>query len=84
MATTQLVTRIPETLAQAVDQLVDAGVYESRSEAVRAGLAAVVDQQRRAALGQAIVDGYRRVPQADDDLAWPESASAAMIADEPW
>ena len=84
MASTQLVTRIPETLAQAVDQLVDAGVYESRSEAVRAGLVAVVDQQRRAALGQAIVDGYRRVPQADDDLAWPESASAAMIADEPW
>jgi putative addiction module CopG family antidote len=84
MATTQLVTRIPETLAQAVDQLVDAGVYESRSEAVRAGLAAVVDQEQRAAVGQAIVDGYRRVPQADDDLAWPESASAAMIADEPW
>ena len=84
MATTQLVTRIPETLAQAVDQLVDAGVYGSRSEAVRAGLAAVVDQERRAAVGQAIADGYRRVPQADDDLDWPDSAGAAMIAEEPW
>jgi putative addiction module CopG family antidote len=84
MATTQLVTRIPETLAQAVDQLVDAGVYESRSEAVRAGLAAVVDQEQRAAVGQAIADGYRRVPQADDDLGWSDSAGAAMIAEEPW
>lgn len=60
----------------------DAGVYESRSEAVRAGLVAVVDQQRRAALGQAIVDGYRRVPQAGDDLDWPDSAGAAMIAED--
>ncbi len=35
-------------------------------------------------VGRAIADGYRRIPQKDDDLAWPDAASAAMIAEEPW
>jgi Arc/MetJ-type ribon-helix-helix transcriptional regulator len=82
--TVQLVTRVPDAVAAAVDGLVKAGVFSSRSDAVRAGLEAVVDRERRAAVGNAIVDGYRRVPQDEDDLAWSDAASAAMIAEEPW
>lgn len=82
--TVQLVTRVPDDVAEAVDGLVQTGVFSSRSDAVRAGLEAVVERERRAAIGKAIVDGYRRVPQDDDDLAWPDAATAAMIADEPW
>lgn len=82
--TVQLVTRVPDAVAEAVDGLVRAGVFSSRSDAVRAGLEAVVERERRAAIGNAIVDGYRRVPQDDDDLAWSDAASAAMIAEEPW
>lgn len=80
----QLVTRVPDPLARAVDGLVEAGVFSSRSDAVRAGLEAVVDRQRREAVGRAIVEGYRRLPQGDDDLAWPDAATSAMIAEEPW
>ena len=54
-------------------------MFASRSEAVRAGLEAVVDRARRA-----IVDGNRRMPQDEDDLAWSDAATAAMIAEEPW
>ena len=82
--TVQLVTRVPDDVVAAIDGLVDEGVFESRSDAVRAGLVAVVDQRRRKAIGQAIAEGYRRVPQDDDDLVWTEAASAAMIAEEPW
>ncbi len=82
--TVQLVARIPDKVAGAVDDLVRAGVYASRSEAVRAGLDAVIDQQRRARVGQAIVAGYRTTPQQHDDLAWSDAASAAMMAEEPW
>jgi Arc/MetJ-type ribon-helix-helix transcriptional regulator len=56
----------------------------SRSEAVRAGLVLVLEHERRAATGQAIVEGYRRMPQDRDDLVWPDAATAAMIAEEPW
>jgi Arc/MetJ-type ribon-helix-helix transcriptional regulator len=82
--TVQLVTRVPDAVAEAVDDLVEKGVFASRSEAVRAGLEAVVDRERRDAVGRAIVDGYRRVPQDADDLAWSDAATAAMIAEEPW
>ncbi|MCP9489313.1 MAG: ribbon-helix-helix domain-containing protein [Solirubrobacteraceae bacterium MAG38_C4-C5] len=80
----QLVTRVPDSLAQAIDGLVEAGVFASRSEAVRAGLEAVVERKRRDAVGRTIVDGYRRIPQNSDDLGRPDAATAAMIAEEPW
>lgn len=82
--TVQLVTRVPDSIAEAVDHLVERGVFSSRSDAVRAGLEAVVDRERRDAIGRAIVDGYRRIPQHADDLAWSDAATSAMIAEEPW
>lgn len=80
----QLVTRIPDEVAEAIDDLVRARVFASRSDAVRAGLDAVIERERRAAVGRSIVDGYRRIPQDRDDLAWSDAATAAMIAEEPW
>jgi Arc/MetJ-type ribon-helix-helix transcriptional regulator len=80
----QLVTRVPDDLAAAVDDLVREGVFASRSDAVRAGLVEVIDRRRREAVGHAIAEGYRRVPQTGDDLAWSDAATAAMIAEEPW
>jgi len=82
--TVQLVTRIPDALARRIDTLVATGAFTSRSEVVRAGLEALLEQQRREAIGQAIVEGYRRIPQSEDDLGWSDEATAAMIAEEPW
>jgi Arc/MetJ-type ribon-helix-helix transcriptional regulator len=82
--TVQLVTRVPDDVAAAIDELVREGVFESRSEAVRAGLGELIERRRRVAIGRAIADGYRRLPQADDDLTWSDAASAAMIAEESW
>jgi Arc/MetJ-type ribon-helix-helix transcriptional regulator len=82
--TVRLVTRVPEDVAAAIDDLVREGVFESRSDAVRAGLSVVIDRYRRVALGRAITNGYRRLPQNDDALAWSDAATAAMIAQEPW
>ncbi|MFP5379648.1 MAG: ribbon-helix-helix domain-containing protein [Vicinamibacteria bacterium] len=79
----QLVTRVSDGLAASIDDLIRAGVFSSRSDVVRAGIEAIVDRERRRAIGAAIADGYRRVPQADDEL-WSDAASAAMIAEEPW
>ncbi len=77
-------TRVPDALIASVDDLVRDGHFASRSEAVRSGLTAVVEQQRRRAVGQAIVDGYRRTPASDADGLWSDAGSAAMIAEEPW
>lgn len=80
----QLVTRIDQELAAALDELVEAGVVANRSEAVRMGLAQLIDRHRRAQIGEAIVAGYRSVPQGEDESSWSDEATVAMIADEPW
>ena len=80
----QLVTRIPDALAEDLDRLVAEGVVASRSEAVRLGLERLVDHERRRRIGQAIVDGYTRMPQTDDELLWTDEDTQRMIEEEPW
>jgi len=80
----QLVTRIDEDLAAAVDELIQAGVVENRSQAVRLGLERLVDSHRRRDVGQRIVEGYRRVPQTDAEMGGADEVTRRMIAEEPW
>ncbi len=67
-----------------VDRLVADGVVRSRSDAVRLGLEQLVDRYRRHTIGARIVDGYLRQPQEEGEIGWPDEATVAMIADEPW
>ena len=80
----QIVTRLDDDLADAVDQLVEAEVVESRSDAVRIGLQRLVDEHRRSAIGRSIVAAYEHQPQTHTELAGIERTSRQMIADEPW
>jgi Arc/MetJ-type ribon-helix-helix transcriptional regulator len=80
----QLVTRVADDLAAAVDQLVEAGVVASRSEAVRVALEQLVDRCRREEIGARIARGYRERPQNDAEMAWADKSSARMIAEESW
>ena len=80
----QIAVRLEDELVAQVDQLVRSGVATSRSHAVRDALRALVDQQRRRSVGEAIAEGYRRLPQTDSEIAWSDEATAAMIAEEPW
>ncbi|MGB2757481.1 MAG: ribbon-helix-helix domain-containing protein [Acidimicrobiia bacterium] len=80
----QLVTRIDQQLADAIDALVDQGVVASRSEAVRTGLEQFIDTHHRAQIAREIVDAYTRDPQTEDELGFSDAAAARMIAEEPW
>lgn len=80
----QLVTRVEDDLAAAVDQLVAAGIVASRSEAVRLGLERLVDRCRRDEIGLRIAEGYRTRPQTDAEVGWADESSVRMIAEEPW
>ncbi len=81
---TQLVTRVDDELVAAVDALIAAGLVATRSDAVRMGLEQLIDLHRRGQTGKAIVDGYRLIPQSDDDLDAAEQATRRMILEEPW
>ena len=80
----QLVTRIDDRLLAAIDELVAEGVVASRSEAVRVGVAALIDQHRRTRAGAAIANAYRRRPQTQTEVGWADAATRQMIADEAW
>ncbi len=80
----QLVTRIDDELAAELDALVSEGVVESRSDAVRRALRALVDRHRRRRIGEAIVEGYRKQPQTEEEIGWADEATVRMIAEEPW
>ena len=81
---TQLVTRIDDELAAAIDELVTAGVVASRSDAVRLGLQRLLDHHRRSRLGACIVAGYRATPQTEQEVGWADGATVRMISEEPW
>jgi len=80
----QLVTRVDDRLLAEVDALVDEGVAATRSDAVRLGLVALVERHRRQQTGIAIVDGYRRHPQYEEELAGLDDATRALVEEEPW
>jgi Arc/MetJ-type ribon-helix-helix transcriptional regulator len=80
----QLVIRVDDDLAREIDALVTEGVAASRSDAVRRALRALVDSHRRRRIGEAIVEGYRRQPQTDEEVGWTDEAAIRMIKEEPW
>ena len=84
MSTEQIAVRLPVDLLDDLDDLVARGVYASRAAAVRAGIEAITEFQRRQATDRAIVDGYRRRPPtvAESDAAIASLREA--IVEEPW
>lgn len=80
----QVVARLSDDLVAAIDDLVSEGLFESRSDAIRRALEFVVDAERRKRIGKAIVEGYLRIPQTEDEIAWADAAAIAMIKEEPW
>lgn len=84
MATEQIAVRLPEELLAALDDVVARGVYESRAAAVRAGVEAILELDRRRLIDQAVIDGYRRVPPTEAEHQAAISSLRDAILEEPW
>jgi Arc/MetJ-type ribon-helix-helix transcriptional regulator len=80
----QIAVRIPDDLAESLEDLVSEGRFETKAEAIRAALQTLVDQERRRKVGELIADGYRRIPQDDDELEAARRAAIRSIEQEPW
>lgn len=84
MATEQIAVRLPTEQLDLLDDLVDRGVYETRAAAVRAGIEALVELDRRLRDDRSIVEGYRRTPPTDAETAAAVESLRNAIAEEPW
>lgn len=82
--TEQIAVRLPRHELEALDELVERGVYPSRAAAVRAGVAAITALARRRGVDEAIVEGYRRMPPRPEEDAAAIASLREAIAEEPW
>ena len=67
-----------------LDDLVDRGVHETRAAAVRTGIEAVLELDRRQRDDRSIVEGYQRMPATDAERAAAIASLRGAIAEEPW
>ncbi len=81
---TQIAVKLPDALVQELDDLVSQGVFPNRSSAVRLAVEAIIARQRREVLERAFLDGYRRLPESDGELAEARRLAEQAINDEPW
>jgi Arc/MetJ-type ribon-helix-helix transcriptional regulator len=80
----QITIRIPDGLAESLEELVGTGRFETKADAVRTALEALVDADRRRRVGELIAEGYLRVPQDDDEVEAATRAAIRSIREEPW
>ena len=73
----QIAVRIPDDLAESLAALVSSGRFETKADAVRAALEALLETERRRQIGSSIADGYRRAPQQEGDDMEPALAEGA-------
>ncbi|HYN51279.1 MAG TPA: ribbon-helix-helix protein, CopG family [Thermoleophilaceae bacterium] len=78
-----LVQFTPDLLARLDER--SSELSRSRSELVREAVEHYLTDDREALLTREILDGYTRLPQADDDLArLAEWNARRTILEEPW
>lgn len=84
MGTQQIAVRLSDELLCELDALVSRGVYESRAAAVRAGIEAVTELDRRRLTDIAVAEGYRRTPPTKAERAAAIASVRDAILEEPW
>jgi Arc/MetJ-type ribon-helix-helix transcriptional regulator len=82
--TTPVPTRFTDAELALIDELVEAGVGDSRSAVIRQGVHHLADAVRRARVGAAIARSYREHPQSSDDDDLAMANAIALTEAEPW
>jgi len=77
-------TRFSEEELSLIDELVRAGVGDSRSAVIRQGVHQLADSVRREQIGAAIARSYRENPQSAEDDASAMASAMSMTETEPW
>ena len=84
MTIRQTAVHLPASLLWDLDDLIASGAYESRAEALQAGVEAISHSERQRRIDRAVIKGYTHRPQAEaDDRAGVASLHDAIV-DEPW
>jgi hypothetical protein len=79
--TIQVQVRLTESELRVLDDL---AALSTRSDVLRAGLAALARERERERVNQAYVVEYQRVPNTDDEMRIAEANLAALLDGDDW
>ena len=77
-----ITVRMSEDRVRAIDELVASG-RASRAAVIVEAIDKLVRDLEVEAIDRAIVEGYRRIPQTDEELEWAEWSARESIREEP-
>jgi len=81
---TTVALRLPDDLVEALDEMVREGRYSTRTEVIRTAIDGLMAAHGEIAIDRSLADGYRRVPQTDEEVALATAVTRALIEEEPW
>ena len=82
--TVQIAVKLPNDLADELDQLVRAGRFDNRSQALRAGLEAILAMHARQQIDAAYREAAAHHPETADEIADAAKLAVEAINEEPW
>ncbi len=82
MSTTQVAVRLDDELLASLDWLVVRCSYENRAEAIRSALEELARRERSREIGEQIAEGYRRIPQTQEEIDWADSGGFPGLSDD--
>lgn len=82
--TRQIAVKLPDGLVDEIDRLVEQGSFNSRSQAIRSGLEAMVAGRRREEIDRRYRDAAARRPERKEDIAEAAELGINAINEEPW
>jgi Arc/MetJ-type ribon-helix-helix transcriptional regulator len=82
--TVQVAVKLPEQLADELDRLVQSGVFDSRSQGLRAGLEAIIARREQERLRARYREAMSKHPETASELAQAGRLAVEAIEEEPW
>jgi Arc/MetJ-type ribon-helix-helix transcriptional regulator len=82
--TKQIAVKLPDDLVDELDRLVQGGTFDSRSQAIRTGIEAMVARQHRHEIDQRFRDGAAQLPETIEDIDEATALAISSIQEEPW
>jgi hypothetical protein len=75
--------RMSEDRVRAIDEIVASG-RASRAAVIVEAIDRLVADLERERIDREIVEGYRRVPETDEELEWARQSGIESVRQEPW
>jgi len=76
--------RLPDEMIVVIDGLVSEGSFSTRTDVIKQALERLFAALERERIDQAIIEGYRRIPETQEEMAQAYRNLREMVEEEPW